>query len=158
MGLCRWVGMVGAEGLATGPRGGRAFGFSRQSNYTAARALADEGPGGPVAKPGPRGAHKLTDEVLGHLEGLREADPGLGPTELAGRPSLRWRSPSGSGSRFIAARWSERSPARRPLSGARKVADVGEHEPRGELASSRPAITTARPTTGCSPNYLYVEL
>jgi Helix-turn-helix domain len=54
-----------------------AFGFSRQSYYSAARALADEGLQGLVpAKPGPRGAHKLTDEVLDHLEGLRAADPG----------------------------------------------------------------------------------
>jgi transposase-like protein len=56
-----------------------AFGFSRQSYYSAARALADEGLAGLVpAKPGPRGAHKLTDEVLDHLEALRQADPGAG--------------------------------------------------------------------------------
>jgi transposase len=61
-----------------------AFGFSRQSYYTAAQALADEGLAGLVpAKPGPRGAHKLTDEVLEHLEGLREADPGVGAAQLA---------------------------------------------------------------------------
>ena len=56
-----------------------AFGFSRQSYYSAARALAEEGLQGLVpSKPGPRGAHKLTDEVLDHLEALRQADPGLG--------------------------------------------------------------------------------
>ena len=61
-----------------------AFGFSRQSYYSAARALADEGLGGLVpAKPGPRGAHKLTEEVLERLEGLRAADPGLGAAALA---------------------------------------------------------------------------
>ena len=61
-----------------------AFGFSRQSYYTAARVLADEGLAGLVpARPGPRGAHKLTDEVLDHLQGLRDADPGLGAAELA---------------------------------------------------------------------------
>ena len=61
-----------------------AFGFSRQSYYSAARALADEGLAGLVpSKPGPRGAHKLTDEVLDHLERLRQADPGLGAAELA---------------------------------------------------------------------------
>ena len=59
------------------------FGFSRQSYYSAARALADDGLAGLVpAKPGPRGAHKLTDEVLDHLQGLRDADPGLGAAEL----------------------------------------------------------------------------
>jgi transposase len=61
-----------------------AFGFSRQSYYSAARALADDGLQGLVpAKPGPRRAHKLTDEVLDHLEKLREGDPGLGAAELA---------------------------------------------------------------------------
>jgi len=51
-----------------------AFGFSRQSYYTAARVLADEGLAGlGPARPGPRGAHKLTDEVLDHLQGLRDA-------------------------------------------------------------------------------------
>jgi transposase len=68
-----------------------AFGFSRQSYYTAARALADEGLAGLVpAKPGPRGAHKLTDEVLDHLEGLRDADPGLGAAELVAAVAERF--------------------------------------------------------------------
>ncbi len=61
-----------------------AFGFSRQSYYSAAQALADGGLAGLIpAKPGPRSAHKLTGEVLDHLAGLREADPGLRPAELA---------------------------------------------------------------------------
>ena len=61
-----------------------AFGMSRQSYYSAASALAADGLAGLLpAKPGPRGAHKLTDEVLDHLEALRAEDPGLGSTELA---------------------------------------------------------------------------
>ena len=77
------VRQVEADRLAVVAAAG-AFGFSRQSYYTAARALADEGLAGLVpAKPGPRGAHKLTDEVLEYLEGLREADPELGAAELA---------------------------------------------------------------------------
>ena len=68
------VRRVEADGVSVSAAAG-AFGFSRQSYYTAARALADEGLAGLVpAKPGPRGAHKLTDEVLDHLEGLR-AEP-----------------------------------------------------------------------------------
>ncbi len=60
------------------------FGFSRQSYYSAAQALADGGLAGLIpAKPGPRSAHKLTSEVLDHLAGLLEADPGLRPAELA---------------------------------------------------------------------------
>jgi transposase len=77
------VRRVEADGVSASAAAG-AFGFSRQSYYTAARALAEEGLQGLVpAKPGPRGAHKLTDEVLEHLERLREADPGLGAAELA---------------------------------------------------------------------------
>ena len=61
-----------------------AFGFSRQSYYTAAQALADGGLAALVpAKPGPRGAHKLTDEVLDHLEDLRSRQPGLATKDLA---------------------------------------------------------------------------
>lgn len=68
-----------------------AFGFSRQSYYSAARALAEEGLAGLVpAKPGPRGAHKLTGEVLEHLQGLRAADPGLGAAELAAAVAERF--------------------------------------------------------------------
>jgi transposase len=68
-----------------------AFGFSRQTYYSAAHALAEEGLAGLVPdKPGPRGAHKLTDEVLDHLEGLRAADPGLGAAALAAAVSERF--------------------------------------------------------------------
>lgn len=61
-----------------------AFGLSRQSYYSAAAALTEGGLAGLLpAKPGPRGAHKLTDDVLDHLEALRSTDPGLGPAELS---------------------------------------------------------------------------
>jgi len=61
-----------------------AFGFSRPSFYEAAAAVDREGLGGLVpAKPGPRGAHKLTDEVIGYARQLREADPGIGSARLA---------------------------------------------------------------------------
>jgi len=84
------VRRVEAEGSSVSAAAG-AFGFSRQSYYTAARALADEGLAGLVpAKPGPRGAHKLTDEVLEHLERLRQADPGLGAAQLAAAVAERF--------------------------------------------------------------------
>jgi transposase len=35
------------------------------------------------AKPGPRRAHKLTDEVLGYARQLREQEPGIGLARLA---------------------------------------------------------------------------
>jgi transposase len=60
------------------------FGFSRQSYYAASAALAKEGLGGLVpSKPGPRRAHKLSEDVVDHLEQLRAADPGLGSASLA---------------------------------------------------------------------------
>ncbi len=84
------VRRVEADRLAVVAAAG-AFGFSRQSYYTAARALADEGLAGLVpARPGPRGAHKLTDEVLEHLQQLRATDPQLGAAELAAAVAERF--------------------------------------------------------------------
>jgi transposase len=77
------VRRVEAEGVSVSAAAD-AFGFSRQSYYTAAAALAGGGLGALVpAKPGPRGAHKLTGEVLDHLQRLRAADPALGAAALA---------------------------------------------------------------------------
>lgn len=84
------VRRVEADGTSVSAAAG-AFGFSRQSYYSAARALADDGLQGLVpAKPGPRGAHKLTAEVLDHLEALRDADSGLGAAELAAAVAERF--------------------------------------------------------------------
>jgi transposase len=84
------VRRVEADGVSVSAAAG-AFGFSRQSYYSAARALADEGLAGLVpARPGPRGAHKLTDEVVDHLEGLRQADPGLSAAALAAAVAERF--------------------------------------------------------------------
>ena len=61
-----------------------AFGFSRPSYYQAAAAVDRDGLGALVpAKPGPRRAHKLTDEVIAYARQLREQDPGLGSAQLA---------------------------------------------------------------------------
>jgi transposase len=60
-----------------------AFGFSRPSYYEAAAALARDGlPGLVPAKPGPRRAHKLTDDILDHAEELLRADRSLRPADL----------------------------------------------------------------------------
>jgi len=84
------VRRVEADGASVSGAAG-AFGFSRQSCYSAARALADEGLQGLVPdKPGPRGAHKLTDEVLDHLQAMRDADPQLGATALAAAVAERF--------------------------------------------------------------------
>jgi transposase len=61
-----------------------AFGFSRPSYYEAATVVDRDGLGGLVpAKPGPRRAHKLTDEVVAFARSAREADPSMTAAQLA---------------------------------------------------------------------------
>ena len=61
-----------------------AFGYSRPSYYQAAAALAASGLDGLVpAKPGPRGGHKLTGQILAWAEEQLAADPALKPARLA---------------------------------------------------------------------------
>jgi transposase len=77
------VRRVEVEGSAV-KAAARSFGFSRQSYYTAAAALASGGlPALVPAKPGPRRAHKLSEQVLDHLDSLRSADPTLRTGQLA---------------------------------------------------------------------------
>ena len=62
-----------------------AFGYSRPSYYQAAAALERSGLEGLVpARPGPRGPHKLTEQILTWAEQQLAADPGLRPAQLAG--------------------------------------------------------------------------
>ena len=62
-----------------------AFGYSRPAYYAAAAALESSGLEGLVpARPGPRGAHKLTEQILAWAEQQLAADPGLRPAQLAG--------------------------------------------------------------------------
>jgi transposase len=64
------------------------FGFSRPSFYEAAAALDDAGLAGLVPqRPGPRRAHKLTEEVVDFAKTAMEQDPSLRSTDLAGRVS-----------------------------------------------------------------------
>jgi len=59
------------------------FGFSRPSFYAAASALDAGGLAGLVpARPGPRGAHKLTAEVVAFARERRAADPKLSSAGL----------------------------------------------------------------------------
>jgi transposase len=61
-----------------------AFGFSRPSFYQAQALFEREGlPGLVPRRPGPRGAHKLSDDVLAVLERARTADPALNSAQLA---------------------------------------------------------------------------
>ena len=68
-----------------------AFGFSRPSWYAAAAALEREGlPGLLAARPGPRRAHKLTEEVLADVRTALAEDPSLRPADLADRVADRF--------------------------------------------------------------------
>ncbi len=61
-----------------------AFGFSRPSFYAAQAAWRAAGlPGLLPARPGPRGAHKLTPEVVAFLEQALAREPTLRPAQLA---------------------------------------------------------------------------
>ena len=65
-------------------RTARAFGFSRQSFYQAAAALTAGGLAALVpARPGPRRAHKLSEEILAFARQRLEAEPSLRSPELA---------------------------------------------------------------------------
>jgi len=64
-------------------RSATAFGFSRPSFYEAAAALNRGGLAALVpARPGPRGAHKLTVEVVAFAHRRLEADPSLRSVDL----------------------------------------------------------------------------
>lgn len=64
-------------------RTAEAFGFSRPSLYEAARVVEAEGLAGLVPeRPGPRRAHKLTDEVVAFVEARLAAEPTLRPGDL----------------------------------------------------------------------------
>ena len=79
--MVRRVSVDGAPVTATAA----AFGYSRPSYYQAAAALAASGLDGLVpARPGPRGGHKLTGEILTWAEEQLAADPALKPARLAG--------------------------------------------------------------------------
>ena len=64
-------------------RSAAAFGFSRPSLYEAAAALDAGGLAALVpARPGPRRAHKLTEEVVAFARQRLEADPSLRSVDL----------------------------------------------------------------------------
>ena len=59
------------------------YGFSRPSFYEAAAALDADGLAGLVpARPGPRRAHKMSDEVVAFAQERLQADPGLRAADL----------------------------------------------------------------------------
>src|SRR2546422_9679068 len=75
-------------------RAAEAFGVSRPTFYSAQAALARGGlPGLVPRKPGPRGARKLTEDVVDALEEAMEADPSLRPTDLVAMVAERFAIP-----------------------------------------------------------------
>ena len=77
--MVRRVQLEGAPVTGTA----KAFGFSRPSLYDAVAAVEAEGLAGLVpARPGPRRAHKLTDEVVAFVEAQLAGDASLRPREL----------------------------------------------------------------------------
>jgi transposase len=76
------VRRVRVEGEAVS-RSAASFGFSRPSFYEAAAAVDSGGLAALVpARPGPRRAHKLTDEVVAFARQRLEADPSLRSVDL----------------------------------------------------------------------------
>jgi transposase len=60
-----------------------AFGFSRPAFYDAQHAFKRDGLAGLMPqRPGPRRAHKLSDEVMGFVERLLEEDPARKTSDL----------------------------------------------------------------------------
>lgn len=67
------------------------FGFSRPTFYQARRKLEAEGLAGLVPKPpGPKGPHKLTEEVMAAVQAWREEAPRVSVQELATRVEDRF--------------------------------------------------------------------
>jgi transposase len=72
-------------------RSAAAFGFSRPSFYEAAAAVDNGGLAALVpARPGPRRAHKLTDEVVAFARQLLEADASLRSVDLTAEIAERF--------------------------------------------------------------------
>jgi hypothetical protein len=70
--------------ILTGLWPGRRDGQARRHEDAGAGGVQDaEPPPGKGHRPGPKGGHKLTGQVVDLLEDLLEADPGLRPADLA---------------------------------------------------------------------------
>jgi transposase len=81
---------VRTEG-ATVTEAAETFGFSRPTFYQAQRALEEEGlPGLLPKRPGPKGAHKLTAEVMSFVEELRDGNTEVDSRELSRRIAERF--------------------------------------------------------------------
>ena len=77
---------------ATVTAAAQAFGLSRPTYYQAQRALATAGLPALVPKrPGPKGPHKLTEEVMAFVEGVCHKEPTVTAAALSRRVQARFR-------------------------------------------------------------------
>lgn len=77
---------------ATVTAAAQAFGLSRPTYYQAQRALAKAGlPALVPQRPGPKGPHKLTEEVMAFVEGVRHKEPTVTAAALSRRVQARFR-------------------------------------------------------------------
>lgn len=84
------VRRVAVEG-ATVTEAADGFGFSRPTFYQARRALEEEGlPGLLPKRPGPKGAHKLTEDVMAFVDDVCERDPAVDSEALSERVGERF--------------------------------------------------------------------
>lgn len=68
------------------------FGFSRPAFYHALAAYQSDGLPGLIRKrPGPRGAHKLSDKVMQYIGVLRAEDASLSSQEIAAKVRRKFR-------------------------------------------------------------------
>jgi len=80
------------EGTHTAVAAATAFGVSRATFYQTHGAFDREGIVGLIPrKRGPRGAHKLTDDILDFLEEALQRDPGLNSVDLAALIGKRFK-------------------------------------------------------------------
>ena len=69
----------------------KSFGFSRPSFYAAQAAFAAGGLSGLLPKKrGPRGAHKLSEEVMDFIDGVRAADSSVTASSLVPQVKARF--------------------------------------------------------------------
>jgi hypothetical protein len=104
------------------------FGFSRPTFYQAAAALDAAGPAGLIPRrPGPKGGHKLTAEVMDRVAAWRDEQPGFA------LPTSSSASARSSGSGSTPGRWKERWPGG-VTAGGKGAADGAGPAPTGLTA------------------------
>lgn len=136
---------TGEDGL-TVTGAAAAFGFSRPAFYKARSDFEARGlPGLAPRKRGPRGAHKLTTEVLAFLAKLRDAEPAISASALAGRVRERFGRRVHPRSIERALSRSKKKPRRRRRPGMVRPEPGGERRAVRKVARPRRRRQSRRP-------------